>query len=180
MEIKKCTVEEAAAVGAFYDEIIKFMDANNVNYPKWIYKVFPSIDYALDAARAGDLFVCVDGEKILAAFVLCENPEGDYSKGAWSKNLAEGEYLVLHALAVAPNFWRQGLGKKIIEYCINYTAEKNYRALRLDIVPSNFPAKKLYEAYGFKFVGAADFGRTFSGIEQFCIAFESKNYRQIQ
>ena len=169
MEIKKCTVEEAAAVGAFYDEIIKFMDANNVNYPKWIYKVFPSIDYALDAARAENLFVCVDGEKILAAFVLSENPEGDYSKVKWSKNLVAGEYLVLHAFAVAPNFWRRGLGKKIVEYCITYAAEKNYRALRLDIVPENFPAKKLYEACGFKFVGAADLGRTFSGISQFCM-----------
>lgn len=169
MEIKKCTVEEAAAVGAFYDEIVKFMDEHSVNYPKWIYKIFPSIDYALDAARAENLFSCVDGEKIFAAFVLSENPEGDYSKGAWTKNLAAGEFLVLHAFAVAPKFWRQGLGKKIIEYCINFTAEKNYRALRLDIVPENFPAQKLYEACGFKFVGAADLGRTFSGIPQFCM-----------
>ena len=169
MEIRKCSVEEATTVGAFYDEIVKFMDDNGVNYPKWIYKIFPTTDYAVDAARAGNQFVCVEGEKILSAFVLSENPEGDYSKGAWSKNLAVGEYLVLHALAVAPDCQHRGLGKKIIEYSINYAAEKNYRALRLDIVPENFPAKKLYEACGFKFVGAADLGRTFSGIPQFCM-----------
>ena len=169
MDIRKCKVEEATAVGAFYDSIVKFMDDNGVNYPKWIYKVFPSTDYAIDAARAGTQFICVDGGKLLAAFVLCENPEGDYSKGAWSKNLAEGEYLVLHAVAVAPNYQRRGLGKKIIEYCIDYAAEKNYRVLRLDIVPSNLPAKKLYEACGFKFVGAADLRSEFSGVPQFCM-----------
>ena len=167
MEIRKCPVEEAAAVGAFYDSTIKFMDDNSCNYTKWRYKIFPTTNYAIDSAKENNLFVCVDGEKICAAFVLSENPEGDYSKGAWSKNLAEGEYLVLHVFAVAPNFWRQGLGKKVIEYCLNYAAEKNYRALRLDIVPSNFPAKKLYEACGFKFAGAADLGRTFSGVPQF-------------
>ena len=168
MEIKKCTVEESAAVGAFYDEIVKFMDEHGVNYTKWRYKIYPSTGYTRDAARAENLFVCVDGEKILAAFVLSENPEGDYSKGAWTKNLAAGEFLVLHAFAVAPDCQRQSLGKKIVEYCANYAAE-NYRALRVDIVPENFPAKKFYEACGFKFVGAADLGRTFSGIPQFCM-----------
>ena len=169
MEIRKCIVDEAKAVGAFYDEIIKFMDNNGVNYPKWLYKIYPTTNYVIDAARIGNQFICADGEKILAAFVLSENPEGDYSKGAWSKNLAEGEYLVLHSLAVASDFQQQGLGKKIVEYCISYATEKNYRALRLDIVPSNFPARKLYETCGFQFVGAADLGRTFSGIPQFCL-----------
>ena len=169
MEIRKCAVSEAAAVGEFYDATVKFMEDNGVNYPKWIYKVFPTTDYATDSARAGNQFICTDGEKILAAFVLSENPEGDYSKGAWSQNLADGEFLVLHAFAVAPSVWRQGLGKKIIEFCTSYAAEKNYRALRLDIVPENFPAQKLYEACGFKFVGAADLGRGFSGIARFCM-----------
>lgn len=117
MKIKKCPVEEAAAVGAFYDSTIKFMDDNGCNYPKWIYKIFPTTNYAVDSAKENNLFVCVDGEKILTA----------------------------------------------------RTWKKIYRALRLDIVPSNFPAKKLYEACGFKFVGAADLGRTFSGVEQFCL-----------
>lgn len=169
MQIRKCTVDEAAAVGEFYDATVKFMNDNDVNYPKWIYKIFPSTEYALDAARDGNLFVCMEGEKILAAFVLSENPEGDYSKGNWSQNLADGEYLTLHAFAVAPSVWRQGLGKKILGYCMNYAAEKNYRALRLDFVPENFPAKKLYESCGFKFAGAADLGREFSGIPQFCM-----------
>ena len=169
MEIIKCFVEEAEAVGTFYDETVKFMDDNGVNYPKWRYKIFPTTNYAVDAARAGDLFVCMDGEKILAAFVLCENPEGDYSKGNWSKNLAAGEYLVLHAFAVAPDYQRRGIGKNIIGYCMSYAVEKNYRALRLDIMPGNLPAKKLYEACGFKFVGAADLGREFSGVTQFCM-----------
>lgn len=169
MIIRKCTVAEAAAVGEFYDATVKFMDDNGVNHPKWLYKIFPSTGYALDAARADTLFICADGDKILAAFVLSENPEGDYSKGTWSQNLLRGEYLVLHAFAVAPQFQRRGLGKKILEFCVNYAAEKNYRALRLDIVPENFPAKKLYETCGFQFVGAADLGRTFSGIPKFCM-----------
>ncbi|MBR1645681.1 MAG: GNAT family N-acetyltransferase [Selenomonadaceae bacterium] len=169
MEIRKCTVAEAEIVGEFYDGVVKFMNDNNVNYTKWLYKIFPTTSYAVDAARAGTQFVCTDGEKILAAFVLNENPEGDYSKVAWSQNLAVGEFLVLHALAIAPDCQRRGLGKKFMDFCASYAVEKNYRALRLDVVPTNFPAKKLYEACGFKFVGAADLGRTFLGIPQFCL-----------
>ena len=169
MEIRKCTVAEAAAVGKFYDATIKFMDEHGVNHLKWLYKIFPTTEYAVDTARAGTQFICADGEKILAAFVLSEDPEGDYSKGAWSKNFSAGEFLVLHAFAVAPEFWRRGLGKKVVEFCLSFAKEKNYRALRLDIVPSNLPAKKLYEACGFRFVGAADLGREFSGLPQFCM-----------
>lgn len=169
MTIRKCTVNEAAAVGDFYDAVVEFMNDNNVNYPQWRYKIFPSKKYAVDAARAGNQFLCADGEKICAAFVLTEDPEGDYSAVTWSRALAVGEYLVLHAFAVAPDCQRRGLGKKIIDYCINYAAGKNYRALRLDIVPGNFPAKKLYEACGFKFVGAADLKREISGIPKFCL-----------
>lgn len=169
MQIKKCPVSEAAAVGEFYDAIVKFMDDNCVNHPKWLYKIFPSTEYALKAAKSDTLFICADGDKICAAFVLSENPEGDYSKGAWSQNLAVGEFLVLHAFAVAPDCQRRGLGRKIIDYCLSYAVKKNYRALRLDIVPENFPAQKLYESCGFKFVGAADLGREFSGIPRFCL-----------
>ncbi len=168
MEIRNCTVAEATAVGEFYDSVVKFMDDNNINYTKWRYKIYPSTDYAGDAARAGNLFVCTDGEKILAAFVLSENPEGDYSKVAWSQNLAVGEFLVLHAFAVAPDCQRRGLGKKIVKYCVSYAAEKNHRALRADTVPENFPAQKLHETCGFKFVGAADLGRNVPGVPQFC------------
>ena len=167
MEIRKCLVAQSKSVGEFYDSVVKFMDDNGVNYTKWRYKIYPSTGYARDAARAGDLFVCVDGEKICAAFVLSEDPEGDYSKVTWSQNLSLGEFLVLHAFAVAPDCQRRGLGKKIVEYGANYAAE-NYRALRVDIVPENFPAKKFYETCGFKFVGTADLGRTSTGVPQFC------------
>ena len=65
MEIRKCTVAEAAAVGKFYDATIKFMDEHGVNHPKWLYKIFPTTEYAVDAARAGTQFICADGENIL-------------------------------------------------------------------------------------------------------------------
>ena len=167
MEIRKCPVAQSKAVGEFYDSVVKFMDDNGVNYPKWRYKIYSSTGYARDAARTGNLFVCVDGEKICAAFVLSENTEGDYSKVTWSQNFSVGEFLVLHAFAVAPDCQRRGLGKKIVEYCANYAAE-NYRALRVDIVPENFPTKKFYETCGFKFAGTADLRRTSTGISQFC------------
>lgn len=52
MEIRKCTVAEAAAVGKFYDATIKFMDEHGVKHSKWLYKIFPTTEYAVDAARA--------------------------------------------------------------------------------------------------------------------------------
>lgn len=169
MEIRACTIDEAGAVGEFYDGLVKFMDDSGANFPKWRYKIYPSTDYATANAKLGTQFICVEAGKIIATFALHENPEGAYEKAAWSKNLARGEYLVLHGLAIAPEFQRHGLGRKIVDFCANYAKNKNYRAIRLDIVPENFPAQKLCERCGFKFVGAVDLERGVPGIPKFCL-----------
>ena len=41
MHIKKCQKEDIALIAEFYDDIIEYLD-NHINYPRWIYKVYPS------------------------------------------------------------------------------------------------------------------------------------------
>ena len=78
------------------------------------------------------------------------------------KDLPEGSYLTLHAFAVEPDIHGQGLGSKMLQFCIEKARSEGYKALRLDIVPTNIPARRLYEKNGFQYVGEADLER---GIE---------------
>ena len=41
--------------------------------------------------------------------------------------------------------------------------------LRVDIVPTNHPAKKLYEKNGFTYAGDVDMGRGIEGIPEFSL-----------
>ena len=155
MLIRKCKTEDIAATGEFYDRVVEYLDSH-INYPKWTYKEYPSECYARTMTAEGHQYIGEEDGKITAAFVLNQDPEGDYHKGRWSRHLHYGEYMVVHALAVDPKLHGKGLGKEIVRFCIDNAKENGYKAIRLDIVPGNVPAKHLYEGFGFNYIGDED------------------------
>ena len=155
MQIRKCRSEDIAVTGEFYDKVVEYLDSH-INYPQWTYKVYPSEGYARTMTVEGYQYIGEDDGKIIAAFVLNRDPEGDYSKGRWSRQLQEGQYMVVHALAVDPELHGSGLGKEIVGFCIDTAKKSGYKAIRLDIVPGNVPAKHLYEGFGFNYIGEED------------------------
>ena len=158
MKIYKCTMAELDSAAEFYDRVVEYLD-EHINYPKWMRGEYPGYDSTKSAIADGSQYVCTDGDKIVGAFILNDNPQGDYSAGNWSVDLNEGEYLVIHTLAVDPDMYGRGIGKCMVEYCIEAAKERGYASLRLDVVPTNYPASKLYENMGFKFAGECDLGR---------------------
>lgn len=166
MTIKACSEADIVAVGAFYDGVVKYL-CEHINYPKWRYKDYPSESSVRAMAKQGSQFVCSDGEMIIGAFVLNEDPQGKYENAIWSKQLALGEYMVCHAFAIEPALQGTGIGKKVIEFCQKYAKEQEYKAIRLDVVPDNFPAKRLYEGCGFQYVGDVDLERNIPEIPLF-------------
>ena len=116
MEIHKCGKKEIASAGAFYDRVVIWLD-NHINYPKWIYGVYPSETSVREMTASGSQYICLDDGKIMGAFVLNADPQGNYQNGNWSESLPDGEYMVLHAMAVDPELKGQGLGSEIIRFC---------------------------------------------------------------
>ena len=83
--------------------------------------------------------------------------------------LPDGDYMVPHTLAVAPDRQGKGTASEIIRFCISRAQSGGYRALRVDIVPTNHPARKLYEKNGFTYAGDVDLGRGIEGIPEFSL-----------
>ena len=168
MKIRKCQIEDVEAVGEFYDRVVENLCAN-VNYPKWTYKVYPSTDFVRQMTLAGEQFVCLLDGEIVGAFVFNDDPQGAYENVTWGANLQRGEYGVCHAVALAPRLQGKGLGKQIVEFCLQRARELGYKAIRLDVVPGNLPARKLYEKCGFRYVGDADLERGYEDIPVFSL-----------
>lgn len=161
MEIRVCEEKDIAKVGAFYDQVVLYLD-ETVNYPKWEYKKYPSEHSVREKTALRQQFVCAGDEGILGAFVLNDDPQGKYENANWSTVIPQGKYMVCHTLATNPAAQGRGIGKEMVEYCIQYAKEHGYSAIRLDVVPDNVPARKLYEKCGFQYVGDVDLER---GIE---------------
>ncbi len=166
MIIRACCKDDITAVGRFYDSVVKYLD-ENINYPKWTYKKYPTEGFASKMTEEKCQFVCVEGDKIVGAFVLNDDPQGAYEKAVWSRELSIGNYMVCHALAVDSSLQGQGIGKQIVEYCVDYAKSHGFTAIRLDVVSGNIPAKKLYEKCGFSYVGDVDLERGILEIPMF-------------
>ena len=121
----------------------------------------------LCGTQAGCQFVCIDHDMIIGAFVLNEDPQGKYENTAWRKSLTQGEYMVCHTLAAAPSMQGKGIGKQLVEFCVDYAKSRGYQAIRLDAVPDNIPARKLYEKCGFQYAGDVDLERNIEEIPLF-------------
>ncbi len=155
MYIRKCQNKDIADTSEFYDKIVKYLD-EGTNYPRWIYKVYPSEESVKAMVKEESQYVCIVDEKISGAFVLNDKPQGCYWKANWSKEIDDGSYMVLQTLAIDPSMQRQGLASDMIDFCIDKAKSEGYEAIRIDVILDNYPAKKLFEKSGFKYVGDVD------------------------
>lgn len=87
-----------------------------------------------EAIAQGGQYACVENGSVLGAFVLNDNPGGNYEAGDWRVSLKRGEFLVIHTLAVAPSAGRRGVGGYMVDCCTAIARRKGYRAIRLDVV----------------------------------------------
>ncbi|MBQ3378630.1 MAG: GNAT family N-acetyltransferase [Clostridia bacterium] len=167
MEFIKCTMRELAAVSDLYEKTLSHLEAT-VNYPKWT-KEYPSIKSVGEAISRGEQYACTKNGEVLGAVVLNDDPRGDYGAGDWSRELKEGEYLVIHTLAVSPQASRRGIGAYMVDCAVIEARNAGYKAIRIDVVPDNTPAIALYMKKGFKFAGVKDLKRNIKEIPLFAL-----------
>ena len=165
MVVKKCDEKHIPELILFYKSVLKYLK-ENINYPKWSDQ-HPNEKDVTEAVINGRQYICLDNEEIVGAFMLSEDPEGYYEAGDWSMALDEGEFLVVHILAVSPDRYRKGVGSLMVDKCISVAKTLGYKAIRLDVVPGNYPAAELYTNKGFVFAGTKDLRRGYEEIPVF-------------
>lgn len=149
-QIIPASPEDFPRVRAFYHTVIDEMQ-HLPWFPCWEKDVYPTDDQLRGCIDRGEMrLLTIDG-KIAAAAALGNCL--DCGDGIlWPSNAKEGEYATLNMVAVHPGFVRQGLGKRIVSHLIDLACGHGLRALRLDVVDINLPAKWLYTGLGFQYV----------------------------
>lgn len=167
MEFIKCTEKDIDSVADLYSKSVSHLEST-VNYPRWTAE-YPDRKTVEEAVRNGEQYACIENGRILGAVILSENPNGDYDAGSWSRPLKVGEYMVIHTLAADPSRKHRGIGSYIVERCVETARRQGYAAVRIDVVPDNIPAIRLYEKEGFAYAGTADLSRNIDGIPEFAL-----------
>ena len=167
MELIKCKQIHLDDVSALYSRVVEHLE-ETINYPKWS-KHYPCRESVKEAIQKGEQYAYMENGEVLGAVVLNDNPNGNYEAGNWSKALKQGEYLVIHTLAVDPLAGHRGIGGYMVERCIGLAISSGYKAIRIDVVPDNIPAINLYEQKRFTFAGTKDLLRNIDGIPLFSL-----------
>ena len=85
-----------------------------------------------------------------AAVILNDEPAYDKIEGQW---LTNGDFLVVHRLAVSEDFFRKGIAKLIFENIEKLALEKNIPSIKVDTNFDNAAMLHILERRGFTYCG---------------------------
>jgi len=153
--IKAATVADIDAVAQLYDAVNEHL-AEIGNPTGWIKNSYPVRADAETALSENTLYVAFIGEKLAGAVVLNQKPAEEYFGEAWEIDCEWSETLIVHTLAVHPDYLRQGVAEALLRYAEKLARELGCRAIRLDSYRENTPAFALYEKLGYRHVGMVD------------------------
>ena len=108
--------------------------------------------FAKDIAEGISYVYEEDGE-IVATAAIFTAPEPDYAKiyeGEWKTN---GNYGVVHRIAVKKQAKRAGYAAKMIEYAVEMTRLAGYGSIRMDTHEGNIPMRTFLNKQGFQECG---------------------------
>lgn len=163
MKFENCSSCDIAALEELYGRVVRTLLAET-NYPQWSAE-YPAGSVAA-AVERGEQYAVTENGRILGAVVLHSDEENAYSGGDWSRTLAPDEYLIMRAVAVDPQARGRRIGSWIVGNCLETARRAGYKAVRLDIVPENQPAKRLYLGSGFRCAGRVPIDRGLPQVPQ--------------
>lgn len=152
MIIRKANLQDISSIAEIYDGICD-AQAEGKMVVSWIKGVYPTKDTALAALERDDLFVMEENGKIVGTAVINQKQMDSYYNADWKFPAEDSKVMVLHTLAISPEFVRKGYGSEFVKYYEEYAREKGCPYLRMDTNAINKTARALYKKLGYEEIG---------------------------
>ena len=166
MKIEKGCLNDINELECLYNDLNDYLETH-INFPGWKKGVYPVKETALEGIKEGKLFVIKNNKHIVGSLILRHEPEPAYSSADWKIELDYKDIFVVYTFAVHPLYLKQGVGKALMDFVIQYSKDMNIKAVRLDVYEKNIPAIYLYKKYGFQYIDTVDLGYSEYGLDKF-------------
>ena len=115
-------------------------------------------------------YVLTDGDTIAgyAAILFNDEPAYELLKGKW---LTNGDFLVVHRVAISDDYLGKGLAQKIFLFTEGLALENNILSIKVDTNFDNIPMLNILEKLGYTYCGELTFR---GGVRK---AFEKKLFK---
>ena len=151
MNIITAKENQYEAIKSFYHSLIDGMKDSPYDIG-WEKDVYPSPEFLKESLSTGELYIGLEGGSIIAAMVLNHQYNEGYKKFNWQTKASEHEITVVHALGVHPAYSGKGYAKEMVKKAFQVAKDNSQKAIRLDVLGGNVPAKRLYTGLGFKYM----------------------------
>ena len=168
MAIRLGTPEDLDALARLYGEVCDHMAAT-INYTGWKKDVYPARQDAEAAVRDGTLYLAEEGGEPVGSFLLSPRQEEAYAGVKWPQAFAPQEVRTIYTFTVSPRRRGRGIGREMLAFAARRGAEQVVKSLRLDVYEKNFPAIKLYESAGFRYIDTVSLGLEDIGLDRFLL-----------
>ncbi|NCP85197.1 MAG: GNAT family N-acetyltransferase [Bacteroidetes bacterium] len=101
-------------------------------------------------------FVLTADDLIIGYSAVLQNDEPAYAEleGNW---LTNGEFVVVHRVAIADSHIGKGLSKKILRFVEEFAIQNNIFSIKIDTNFDNVPMLKIVDQLGYKYCGEVYF-----------------------
>ena len=170
MKIRIADPEDLDKLYEFYKEVILHQKEDQYS-ANWTLDVYPARE-DLEGHLENDRYCIMeeDGE-IIGAACVCYHEDEIYKDVKWTVPCKDDEVMVIHLLAVSPEYRGRGLSYELLKKIIE-DGRNTSKAIHLDVVKGNLPAFELYKKAGFHYIGEEeifyeDTGRIFFDLMEY-------------
>ncbi len=165
-QIRQATVGDIDQIAGLYDVLNDYLAAGT-NYPGWRKDIYPTRKDAEAGLLEGNLYVVTENDRIAGTVILSHHPEPAYNSAKWLIECDYSQIIVIHTLAVHPDFLSKGVGKYIMDFALHHAGAAGMSSVRLDVYEKNMPAIRLYEQSGFTYIDTVDLGYSQYGLHNY-------------
>lgn len=145
MDFRLANYEDIDKICSSLKEIIK----NKHKGLNWT-EDYPNGEVFKEDIKNKELYLLINHNNLIGGVTLNKDQDKSYNSVKWEE---QGDALLIHRLFISNEFKGRGYGKLLMDKCIEFAEENNFKSIRLDTFNENVMAQKLYTSKGFKYRG---------------------------
>ena len=117
---------------------------------------YPNPDVVQNDIAKGVGYVLTDNDRIIGYSAVMINDEPAYAgiEGKWITN---GDFVVVHRVAVSPDYLGQGLSARIMKHIEDFALQNNINSIKVDTNFDNPAMMRIFEKLGYVYCGEVYF-----------------------
>ena len=150
MEFRKSRKSDIKEIINIIEEAQSYFKANGID--QW-QNGYPNEESIMNDIESDESYVLLKDDKVIATAYLSFSGESDYDVIYDGKWISQGDYAVVHRVAVSSNIKGHGVAGELSKYMEKICLENNIKHIKIDTHRQNQSMQRFLSKNGFEYCG---------------------------